>query len=103
MARRTLLSTAIISGAKVIIADEPTPGLDPAVMEEALKSFRELADSGCAVMLITHDIDAALTIADDIAVFYAGTTVEIAPAKNFSGKGEALKIGRATCRERVED
>lgn len=91
MARRTLLSTAIISGAKVIIADEPTPGLDPAVMEEALKSFRELADSGCAVMLITHDIDAALTIADDIAVFYAGTTVEIAPAKNFSGKGEALR------------
>jgi len=75
----------------VIIADEPTPGLDPAVMEEALKSFRELADSGCAVMLITHDIDAALTIADDIAVFYAGTTVEIAPAKDFSGKGEALR------------
>src|SRR5699024_1115345 len=91
MARRTLLSTAIISGATVIIAAEPTPGLDPADMEEALKSFRERAANGCAVMLITHDIDAALTIADDIAVSYAGTTVEIAPAKNFSGKGEALR------------
>lgn len=91
MARRTLLSTAIVSGAKVIIADEPTPGLDPQVMQEALSNFRELADSGCAVMLITHDIDAALTIADEIAVFYAGTTVEIAPVSDFSGKGEKLR------------
>ncbi|WP_339230185.1 ABC transporter ATP-binding protein [Oceanobacillus sp. FSL K6-2867] len=91
MARRTLLATAIVSGAKVIIADEPTPGLDPAVMKEALGNFRELADSGCAVMLITHDIDSALTIADEIAVFYAGTTVEIASVDDFTGKGEALR------------
>lgn len=91
MARRTLLSTAIVSGAKVIIADEPTPGLDPLVIKEALESFRELADSGCAVMLITHDIVSALTIADKIAVFYAGTTVEIAPVENFTGDGEALR------------
>ena len=91
MARRTLLSTAIVSGAKVIIADEPTPGLDPIVIKEALNNFRELADNGCAVMLITHDIESALTIADEIAVFYAGTTVEIAPAENFSGQGEALR------------
>lgn len=91
MARRTLLSTAIVSGAKVIIADEPTPGLDPVVIKEALESFRELADSGCAVMLITHDIVSALSIADKIAVFYAGTTVEIAPVANFTGDGEALR------------
>ena len=91
MARRTLLSTAIVSGAKVIIADEPTPGLDPAVMKEALDNFREFADNGCAVMLITHDIESALTIADKIAVFYAGTTVELAPVEDFIGDGEALR------------
>ncbi|MEK4026619.1 ABC transporter ATP-binding protein [Sporosarcina sp. FSL W7-1283] len=91
MARRTLLSTAIVSGAKVIIADEPTPGLDPVVIKEALENFREFADNGCAVMLITHDIESALTIADKIAVFYAGTTVEIAPVENFNGDGEALR------------
>ena len=61
MARRTLLSTAMVSGAKVIIADEPTPGLDPIVIKEALNNFREFADNGCAVMLITHDIESALT------------------------------------------
>ena len=91
MARRTLLATAMVSGAKVIIADEPTPGLDQAVIKEALNNLRELADNGCAVMLITHDIESALTIADKIAVFYAGTTVEVAPADNFTGKGEALR------------
>lgn len=91
MARRTLLSTAIVAEADVIIADEPTPGLDPVVMKEALSHFREFADKGAAVMLITHDIEAALTIADKIAVFYAGTTVEIAPIADFSGDGEALR------------
>ncbi|WP_428912335.1 ABC transporter ATP-binding protein [Niallia sp. Krafla_26] len=91
MARRTLLATAMVSGAKVIIADEPTPGLDQAVMNEALNNLREFADNGCAVMLITHDIESALTIADKIAVFYAGTTVEVAPVDNFAGKGEALR------------
>ncbi|MFE6168125.1 ABC transporter ATP-binding protein [Viridibacillus arvi] len=91
MARRTLLSTAMVSDAKVIIADEPTPGLDPVVIKEALDNFREFADNGCAVMLITHDIESALQIADKIAVFYAGTTVEIAPVEDFVGNGEAIR------------
>lgn len=91
MARRVLLSTAMVSGANVIIADEPTPGLDPAVIKEALHNFREFADNGCAVMIITHDIDSVLTIADKIAVFYAGTTVEVAPADNFTGDGKTLR------------
>lgn len=91
MARRVLLSTAVISGAKLIIADEPTPGLDPEVINEALASFKQLANDGCAVMLITHDISSALQIADKIAVFYAGTTVEIAPSSNFTGDGKELR------------
>lgn len=91
MARRVLLSTAIVADATVVIADEPTPGLDPIVMEEALSRFRELANDGSAVMLITHDIESALNIADKIAVFYAGTTVEIAPVEDFVGDGEALR------------
>lgn len=91
MARRTLLSTAAVSDAKVIIADEPTPGLDKAVMKEALENLREFAEEDRAVMLITHDIEAALLIADKIAVFYAGTVVEIAPVEDFSGSGENLR------------
>lgn len=91
MARRVLLSTSVVSDAKLIIADEPTPGLDPVVIEEALQNFREFADKGHTVMFITHDIESALTIADKIAVFYAGTTVEIASVDDFYGDGEALR------------
>lgn len=91
MARRTLLSTAIVKDAKLIIADEPTPGLDPVVIKEALQSFRDLADEGRSIMLITHDIEAALQIADRIAVFYAGTTLEVASVEDFTGDGERLR------------
>ncbi|AST90695.1 peptide ABC transporter ATP-binding protein [Sutcliffiella cohnii] len=91
MARRVLLSTATVSGARLIIADEPTPGMDKAVLLEAMKSIRDLADTGCGVILITHDIDSALTIADKISVFYAGTNVETSPVQHFSGSGEKLR------------
>ena len=89
MARRALVSTAVLSGAEVIIADEPTPGLDLEMALETLKIFRELADEGKAVILITHDIDLAFHIADRVAVFYAGTTLEIADAKEFQ-EGEGM-------------
>lgn len=91
MARRVLLSTAAVTAAKVIIADEPTPGLDPEVLAEALANFEQFKAEGCAVMMITHDIEAALQIADKIAVFYAGTIVEIAAVEDFNGDGASLR------------
>ena len=91
MARKVLLSTALVSDCKVIIADEPTPGLDEKSLNEALKDFRNIADSGCAILMITHDIEAALKIPDKIAVFYAGTTLEIANVNDFKGDGKNLR------------
>ena len=91
MARKVLLSTALVSDCKVIIADEPTPGLDEKSLNEALKDFRNIADSGCAILMITHDIEAALKIADKIAVFYAGTTLEITNVNDFKGDGKNLR------------
>ncbi|MBD3887270.1 ABC transporter ATP-binding protein [Phormidium tenue FACHB-886] len=83
MARRVLVSTAVVSQADLLIADEPTPGLHPDVVKETLNHLRELADEGKGVILITHDIEAALQVADQVAVFYAGTTVEIAASTDF--------------------
>lgn len=91
MARRVLFSTAIISDADLIIADEPTPGMHISQALEALKILRELADAGKGIVLITHDIDLALNIADKIAVFYAGTTLEETPVKDFLEGPEALR------------
>jgi peptide/nickel transport system ATP-binding protein len=84
MARRVLVSTAVVTQAQLVIADEPTPGLHPDVVTETLNHLRELAQEGRGVILITHDIEAALQVADRVAVFYAGTTVEIADAQDFA-------------------
>lgn len=83
MARRVLLSSALMEDPKLIIADEPTPGLDLELAKKALADFRAFADQGNGVLLITHDIELALEVADRIAVFYAGTTVEEAPVADF--------------------
>ena len=91
MARRVLVSTALITDARLVIADEPTPGMSLDQAMEALKLFRTLADEGRGVILITHDIDLAFAFADRVAVFYAGTTVEIAPAADFRTGPEALR------------
>lgn len=76
MARRVLLCCALMDAPKLIIADEPTPGLDLPLAQAALQDFRTFADEGGGVMLITHDIELALTVADRVAVFRDGTVVE---------------------------
>ncbi len=91
MARRILIATAVMAEPKLIVADEPTPGLDEAMAVETLSHFREFANRGCGVLLITHDIDLALQAADRIAVFYAGTTVEVCVAGDFQKGKDALR------------
>lgn len=91
MARRALISAAVMGDPDLIIADEPTPGLNVEMALETLQHFRQLADEGTAVLMITHDIDLAFHVADRIAVFYAGTVVEIAPTRDFIRGREALR------------
>ena len=83
MARRVLIATAAVQAPKLLIADEPTPGLDARAAKRILSHFREIADQGAGVLLITHDLELALTIAHKVAVFYAGETVEEADAQDF--------------------
>lgn len=90
MARRVLLSTAMMENPRLIIADEPTPGLHLAAAKNAMRHFREFADKGNGVLLITHDIELALEVADRIAVFYAGTTLEEALVTDFQSE-DALR------------
>ena len=89
MARKVLLSTALLNDPDLLIADEPTPGLDVKSVEETIKDIRSLKDQGKGVLLITHEIDAALKTADRIAIFYSGYVIEINKVENFKS-GENL-------------
>lgn len=83
MARRVLLICALMDEPQLIVADEPTPGLDMERAVQALRDLRDFADGGGGVLLITHDIELALRVADRIAVFHDGTVVEETAVENF--------------------
>lgn len=84
MARRVLLACALANRPRLIIADEPTPGLDLELAVRAMDDFRAFADEGGGVLLITHDIELVLRVADRIAVFKDGTVVEETAVANFA-------------------
>lgn len=84
MARRVLLMCALMEEPRLLIADEPTPGLDLDLAVRALGDLRTFADAGGGVLLITHDIELALRVADRVAVFQDGTVVEETAAASFA-------------------
>lgn len=83
MARKVLLSTALIDDPAVLIADEPTPGLDSQSVKETIDDIKHLKEQGKGVLLITHEIDVAIKTADRIAIFYSGYVIEINSVENF--------------------
>jgi oligopeptide/dipeptide ABC transporter ATP-binding protein len=77
MNQRALIAMALVTGPLVLIADEPTTALDSTVQAQVLELLRRLqAERGLAVLLVTHDMGVAATIADRILVMYAGRIVE---------------------------
>lgn len=83
MAKRVLTAAATVGKARLILADEPTAGLDRDNSRKMLSFLRQMADAGRSVLLITHDLDTALQVTDKVAVFHNGMTIEIAPRKVF--------------------
>lgn len=84
MLRNAFFSLAYEKNASIIIADEPTPGLDLKTALGILKELEKLSKMGKTVILITHDIDLAIQISDRIAVFFDGTILEIANQEDFA-------------------
>jgi peptide/nickel transport system ATP-binding protein len=77
MRQRAMIALALSCGPKLLLADEPTTALDATVQIQILLLLRELQrETGMAVIFVTHDIGAAIEVADRIAVMYAGRIVE---------------------------
>ncbi|MFI6295052.1 ABC transporter ATP-binding protein [Nonomuraea sp. NPDC050790] len=83
MAQRVANAIALAGDPGLLLADEPTTGLDRPLVERAMDVLRELCDEGRAVLLITHDLRAAERVADDIAVMYASRLVETGPTEQI--------------------
>lgn len=89
MARRILIACAVVQRPTLIIADEPTPGLDEELVDEAIEHMLQLKENGASLLVITHDLFVAQSIADKIVFFKDGKSIcqvtreEFANTKSF--------------------
>ncbi len=84
MRQRAMIALALACNPKVLLADEPTTALDATVQIQILLLLRDLQrDLGLSVIFVTHDIGAAVEVADRIAVMYAGRIVEEGTARDL--------------------
>jgi oligopeptide transport system ATP-binding protein len=87
IAQRVMVAMAVALDPDILLADEPTSSLDVTVQAQVLELLRSLvADSEMSMVLITHNLAVAVSMADRIAVMYAGQLVEIGPAKDVYAK-----------------
>lgn len=84
MRQRAMIALALACRPQLLLADEPTTALDATVQIQVLILLRELQrDLGLSIVFVTHDIGAALEVADRIAVMYAGRIVEEGTAREL--------------------
>lgn len=67
------IARAVVKQAQVVILDEPTAALGVAQTEQVLNLVRRLADSGVAVIIVSHNLQDVFTVADDVSVLYLGS------------------------------
>jgi peptide/nickel transport system ATP-binding protein len=80
--QRVMIAMALACDPQLLIADEPTTALDVMVQAQVLALLEDLqASRGLAMVFITHDLSVLSTVADRLAVMYAGRVVEMGPAK----------------------
>lgn len=84
MKQRIMIAMALAGDPELLIADEPTTALDVTIQAQVLRLLKRLqAETGLAVLLITHDLGVVAETADRLAVMYAGQIVETATSADF--------------------
>ncbi len=81
--QKLALAKLLLCDPALLLLDEPTKGLDPASCAEAARILRGLADEGRTVVLVTHDLDFALVVADEVSLLFDGEVACTEPAGEF--------------------
>lgn len=75
MRQKVTIALAILRDTDILLLDEPTSGLDPNAIDEFHQIVRRLADSGKAILMVTHDVYGACQVADKIGLLHNGSLV----------------------------
>lgn len=76
-----MLAQALLLGAQIVVADEPTTGQDALTKRRVVEQLAALAGRGIGVVLLSHDLDVVRALADEVVVMRAGRVVESGPVK----------------------
>jgi peptide/nickel transport system ATP-binding protein len=84
MCQRVMIAMALATNPRLLIADEPTTGLDVSIAAQILDLLRDLGRrTGAAILLITHDLGVVAKLCDRVVVMHAGQTVEWASVRDL--------------------
>ena len=96
MQQKLAFAVALVHKPQVLLLDEPTLGLDVEATEDVKILIREIAASGCAILLTTHQLDIAEQLADRIAIIQRGEIITELPTdeliRKFSGKAYKIEM-----------
>ena len=81
--QRVAIARALTMQPRIMLFDEPTSALDPEMIKEVLETMVELAGTGMTMLVVTHEMGFAKTVANRIVFMDAGEIVEIAPPDEF--------------------
>ncbi|MGW1784607.1 ABC transporter ATP-binding protein [Streptomyces sp. NPDC002143] len=81
--QRVVLAQALLLGARVIVADEPTTGQDALTKSRVVDQLAAVAARGIAVVLLSHDLDVIRALADEVIVMRAGRVMESGPVQRL--------------------
>jgi branched-chain amino acid transport system ATP-binding protein len=80
------IARALVTGATMLLLDEPSVGLAPNLVEQMMSAFASLRDGGLGIVLVEQNVHQALTIADTVAVMKSGRLILSAPAEELRAR-----------------